>query len=535
MALEASGATVSMPESIPLQRNPVLKARSGLDVVAEDDRVGLLASWDRLMSVGASRRLIHLAVDCSESAATFCGFDLREKHGVVVAVFIPADGSDGPAPVVRELLPVKPRFATIHKDENSFMLKVSESVTELLGWDSKDMEGHRSIEFMHPDDHALAVDNWMEMIAAPGPARRVRLRHRHIDGSWVWFEVTNHNLLADPDHGCIVSEMVDISEEMAAHEELRAHEQLLEQLAEALPLGLFRLDTDGKIVYTNARLHEMVGVERADTVRAQLVTVIESDWPVLEQALTAVLREGESADVAVELRASPKAPPRCCAINLRPLSDSDDVVSGAIACVSDVTDNVRMHEELKQRATYDELTGCYNRPSIMRALEAELASDQRTGAVAVMFIDFDRFKEINDRYGHAAGDRLLSAVAHRLKHAIRDGDLIGRIGGDEFLIVCPESGGPKSAEGLAERLEQAARATVRVRGARIVPEVSIGVACPTGAVTDADSLVAEADRAMYDRKRERNTQPAIAERRGTSERAGVKRSRRGELHRAPKR
>ena len=102
------------------------------------------------------------------------------------------------------------------------------------------MVGHRSIEFIHPDDHALAIDNWMEMLALPGPGRRVRLRHRRKDGSWVWFEVTNHNLLDDPDHGCVVCEIVDISEEMAAHEELRAREQLLDRLAEAIPLGLSR-------------------------------------------------------------------------------------------------------------------------------------------------------------------------------------------------------------------------------------------------------------------------------------------------------
>ena len=224
MALEASGAAVPMPESIPLQRNTVLQARSGIDAVAERDRLGLFTTWDRVLSVGASRRLIHLA-DSPESAATFCGFDLRETHGVIVAVFIPADEANGAVPCLHDLPPVKPRVATIHKDENSFIIKINETITKLLGWDASDMLGRRSLEFIHPEDRALAIDNWMEMVAAPGPARPVRLRHRHIDGGWVWFEVTNHNLLADPDHGYITCVMVDISEEMTAYEEIEAQQQ----------------------------------------------------------------------------------------------------------------------------------------------------------------------------------------------------------------------------------------------------------------------------------------------------------------------
>jgi PAS domain-containing protein len=120
----------------------------------------------------------------------------------------------------------------------------------------------------------------------------------------VWFDVTNHNLLQDPAHLCIVAEMVDISEEMAAHEEVREHEELLEQLAEAMPLGLLKLDSDGRIVYPNARLHEIVGVGRVSTARAQLAKVASTDRPVVEQALEAVLREGRPADIEVQLRLS---------------------------------------------------------------------------------------------------------------------------------------------------------------------------------------------------------------------------------------
>jgi diguanylate cyclase (GGDEF)-like protein/PAS domain S-box-containing protein len=356
----------------------------------------------------------------------------------------------------------------------------------------------------------LAIDNWMEMLASPGPGRRVRLRHRRRDESWVWLEASNHNLLNDPDHRCVVSEMVDISEEMAAHEELRAREQLLDGVAEAIPVGLFQVDGNRHIVYTNDRLHEILGVAQSESVEVQLATVADADKPVLGGALEEVLREGLQADIEVELRLPPTGELRFCAISLRALGQGGGTVKGAIACVSDITDSARMRDELKRRATFDELTGCYNRASIMTVLEENIASGQRHAERAVVFVDLDGFKAVNDQYGHAAGDELLSIVARRLGDVVRDGDMVGRIGGDEFLAVCPDIGGSGQAMKLAERMAEAQSAEVRVAKGRLVVRVSIGVAWSSGEAVDADTIVAQADNAMYESKREGAGQPKFA-------------------------
>ena len=508
-ALRHDGVSVAMPESVPLQRNSVLEARSGLDLVLHDDRVRLLTTWDQVLAGGAARCPAHLAGH-PDITVMFCGLDLRETHGVVLAVFPPADAVDSPVLQAREIPKVTPRFATLCKDERSFIVKIDEAMTQILGWSAEEMVGRRSIEFIHPDDHALAIENWMEMLASPGPGRRVRLRHRRRDESWVWLEVTNHNLLDDPDHRCVVSEMVDISDEMATHEELRAREQLLDRLAGAVPVGLFQVDADRHIVYTNDRLHQILGVERADTVEAQLATVTDADRPTLDRALDEVLGEGLHADIEVELRLSPSRELRFCTISLRSLSQDDGTINGAIACVADVTDSACMREELKRRATFDELTGCYNRASIMLALEANIASGQRQAERAVVFVDLDSFKAVNDQHGHAAGDELLSIVAQRLQGVVRDGDMVGRIGGDEFLVVCPDIGGPDQAMKLAERLAQALREEAYVATRSIVEQVSIGVAWSSGEGADADAIVAQADSAMYESKREGTGQPKLA-------------------------
>ncbi len=502
------GVMAAMPDSVPLRSNPVQKARSGLDLIMLDDEV--LNGWDRMLAEGAAQYPVH-PIGRPDITGTVYALDLRDTYGVIVTVEVFAPGELPEGMPSRSAAPaVTPRFATLRKDGTGLIIAVDEALTEILGWSGEEMVGHRSTEFIHPDDQALAIDNWLQMLAYPGPGRRVRLRHRRKDESWVWLEATNHNLLDDPDHECVVSELVDISDEMAAQEELRAREQLLDGVAEAIPLGLFQLDRDRHIVYTNARLHKILGVERTDTFPSQFATLAESHRAIMEDTLDAVLGEGLQADIEVELCLPGSGETRFCAIGLRALSEEDGTINGAIACVSDITDSARMREELRRRATFDELTGCYNRSSIMSALEANIANGHRHAERAVVFVDLDSFKLVNDRYGHAVGDQLLSIVAQRLQSVVRDEDMVGRIGGDEFLIVCPEIGGPEQAMRLAERIARGQREAVCVTACSLDAQVSIGVAWSSGEGAAADAMVALADSAMYESKREGAGLPKLA-------------------------
>jgi len=113
----------------------------------------------------------------------------------------------------------------------------------------------------------------------------VPLRHRRVDGGWVWFEVTNHNRLADPACGDVLADMIDVSEEMAAQEEVKAHESLLHRLAETLPIGVFQVGPDRRIVYQNERLGTMLGAQPVVSLEEQLATLTADDRISLEAAL----------------------------------------------------------------------------------------------------------------------------------------------------------------------------------------------------------------------------------------------------------
>jgi diguanylate cyclase (GGDEF)-like protein/PAS domain S-box-containing protein len=492
-ALNEAGLYVEMPDSIALGENPVMTGRSGLDGASDGDRARLLSNWERVMRIGAARCVIAPA---NFGPIALHILDLRESHGVLFSMLVgaePQEAESSEEGTIEHERPV-PRFATITKDVQAHIGSIDDAITAILGWSPEEMIGHRSLDFVHADDHQLAVDNWVQMMAQPGPARRVRQRLRHRDGSWVWFEIINHNLLEDPDHGCVVSEMVDISEEMAAHEEVRARGQLLDRLAETVPVGLIQIDAEANVVYTNDRLHEILGTARAETLGDQLAALGASDRVLVGEAVARVLKEGSGADVEVELWLGAQETPRYCTVSLRALTHEDGTVSGAIGCVADVTDGTRMREELRKRATTDELTGCLNRAAILHALEDHIACGKRRAERAIMFIDLDEFKAINDHYGHSAGDELLRTVAKQLRSAVREEDLVGRIGGDEFLIVCPDVGGAHRAVRLAERIEKTLRDSV---------SASIGVAWSCGEDGADGELLERADRAMYAAKRRR--------------------------------
>jgi diguanylate cyclase (GGDEF)-like protein len=209
----------------------------------------------------------------------------------------------------------------------------------------------------------------------------------------------------------------------------------------------------------------------------------------------------------VQVHPSDDARTRRCTLRLRPLTDRKGIVNGAVVCVEDVTASVQLRAELERRASHDLLTRLLNRASALAALEGALASQGRRGTAAI-FIDLDDFKGVNDRLGHLAGDELLRTVADRLAITVRGGDPLGRIGGDEFLVVCPGMAGPKPALEVADRIAHALRQPARLAGATLELRASVGVA-HTRRPVRADLLVQHADAAMYCSKRHGEGRPVL--------------------------
>ena len=504
-AIAEDGMYVDVPPSLAIDPDHVLHARSTLQLVVPAESELVLATWERARATGGATAQLHLRSD-PRRAAVIHFMDLRARHGVYVGVLVSDDGVA--LPDIGQIAPTPPRIARVRKNELAVFTEVDDAIIRLLDRPAEALLGHRSLEFIHPDDQERAIQTWMQMLSEPDRAQpAVRLRHQRSDGAWIWFEVTNHNRLADPSAAHVLAEMIDISDEMAAHEALEAREQLLRRLAETLPIGVFQVLSDGRIAYTNERLATILGVRAAGTLDEQLSTVTAEDRPLVDMSLDAALRSGIDGDLEIQVRPASDLRARRCMLRIRTLTDGAGGVTGAVVSVEDVTESAQLRAELERRASHDMLTRLLNRASVVSALEAVLAVPA-PGGTAVIFIDLDDFKDVNDRLGHLAGDELLRVVADRLAISVRGGDPLGRIGGDEFLVVCPRVGGAAPALAVAERIAEALRQPVRLAGTSVPVRASVGVAY-AGGRTRADLLVRQADSAMYLSKRQAEGRPVV--------------------------
>jgi len=496
-ALGSDGTLLPMPEAVPLRGQGALNEGWGLDLLTADGQLSFIEALGRSKHEPIVRFETHLLAAPAQIMTVHL-FDVRPEYGVHIIV-IESPDLDLVHQSVAARNALKRTVGHIKRDALSVFMEADEATTDLLGWAQEDLIGHGTVEFVHPEDVEGAIESWIEMRSGKAIGQ-IRLRYRHATGRYVWLEVTNENFLDDPDKGYVLSELVDISEQMAELVALRDREHLLARLAEALPIGILHLHADGEVVYTNELLVAQLG--KIDSTDALIRSVVESDRPFLENALRYAL-QGSFGNLEVGVRHG--LVERRCEVTFRTLASDRDSVDGVIVCVADVTDRSRLRAELEHRASYDALSGCLNRMATVTALERAL---REASQVAVAYIDLDRFKAVNDEMGHAAGDELLRVTAARLRSAIRIDDRLGRIGGDEFVVICPRGDGDFEEEGLAARLTDAINGDVMFARQRIPLRASVGTAISHPDEIDAEAVLHRADMAMYVVKHQSRTDAA---------------------------
>ena len=392
------------------------------------------------------------------------------------------------------------------RNESGVITAIDDSIVEVLGWRPDQIVGSPSTVFIHPDDQPTAIGAWFAMLGIPGATRTFRGRYRTAEGEWRWIDCENTNLLDDPDDPHVSTVIRPAAANaQGLEEELRAREELIARLTDALPVGVFQVGRDRGVVFTNGRLHHILGAAPAAHMTNLFAVVTDHDRRRLETAVDAALagREVDGLELHFEVVVPHPdfATTRVCEVSLRPLTDGANAVTGAIGCLIDVTESVDLRRELELRASTDTLTGCLNRAAIFEFLDLALRSARESqSGVAAIFVDLDRFKAINDCHGHAAGDKALLTVAARIRSAIRTGDVLGRLGGDEFLVVCPGVPSWEAVAPVAQRISESLRGHLDVAEGRLELGASVGVAWTDRVDESPDALTARADRAMYESK-----------------------------------
>jgi len=507
-AVNYQGIYQDLPPHLPVRGHDELKDRA-FDLVDGDDRVRMFDGWRLTRQNGAAAVAVVLA---SGGPATFYFLDTSEAYGVLVVVMVPGESiGDELLAELEADVPARSRFGRFWRNDICRVVKLDAAAEQLLGFDLDGIRAQEAVEFLHPEDRDLGYDNWIETISSPGIARRWRGRHLHADGSYRWIEFTNTYTPEGLEAGTVLSEMMDVSQEMAANERAREREELLQRLAESLPTGIVQIDLGRRIVFTNSRLHQIVGTGPKPTLVEQFVTAEPEDRRKLASAVDRVIGSGADVDLDLRFAARGDAPAQTCRLIARALHDANGSVAGAVLTVEDITEATILRRELEQRANFDLLTSCNNRASTMARLDWLLAQTASpTAGTAVIFLDLDEFKPINDRLGHGAGDQVLATVADRLRLAVRDHDLVGRLGGDEFLAVCPGVDRPEVALAVAERIARHLKEPLQLGDVVLELKASMGIAWSRNRVTTGERLVARADAAMYEAKRRHDGKPFVA-------------------------
>jgi diguanylate cyclase (GGDEF)-like protein len=306
-----------------------------------------------------------------------------------------------------------------------------------------------------------------------------------------------------------VSALADLGGDVASRklmeERLRHSEAQLRAILDVVDQGIGLWDLDGRLVYANPpvrRLFDLPGAGGDLNLHDARLGLTAEDGSLLDVhgfPPSRALQTGRSESATLRF-VSAKGEERFVMASAHPLRDpTDGTLLGAVTSMSDVTDlKVRQHS-LEAVARHDPLTGLPNRLLLMDRLDQATEASRRSGSIlAVCFLDLDGFKTVNDRFGHAAGDELLREVARRLKGALRGGDTVARIGGDEFVLLLSGASARAEIDRALERRTSMARLPVELPSRQVVQlSASVGVAAFPDDATEPQQLLRCADAAMY--------------------------------------
>ncbi|HEV3153473.1 MAG TPA: EAL domain-containing protein [Candidatus Baltobacteraceae bacterium] len=349
-------------------------------------------------------------------------------------------------------------------------------------------------------------------VNARGTADGIEYYERALRGETVHFEVPWYDRFLEvhlrpvpgPGDDRIVGAAYDITSRVVTERALRENEARLDQAQEIAHLGSWRYDfASGRIAWSRElfRLYGLAPTEDLTVPERVLFDYVHpDDQDALSEAMNRAreMKLGFAIDHRIVLT---DGSVRWVQRTASPLVAEDGTVTGLVGTQLDITERKRAEEELTFLAHHDPLTNLPNRALFTDRLSQALAQSRRNGTcVAVLFLDVDRFKNVNDTLGHAAGDRVLREIGSRLKARLRDGDTVARMGGDEFAVVVTAVEHAEKAADVAQTVRDAVTPPIVIDGRELHFTVSIGISVAPQDTAGVAELIANADTAMYQAK-----------------------------------
>jgi diguanylate cyclase (GGDEF)-like protein/PAS domain S-box-containing protein len=386
-------------------------------------------------------------------------------------------------------------------------LKVNQALCGIVGYSEQEMLGLTYRDITHPADLAMISAHATKLLAGEIATYEVEKRYVHKEGRDVYV-LLSMSLVCDANDAPLyfICQIQNISARKSTEEALFVEQERARVTLDSIGDAVLTTDTAGNIGYLNAVAEKMTGWSREEAAGRPLTEVFHivdhvtrqparnpakmalAENKTVSMAAGVVLIRRDGSEVGVEDSAAP-------------IHDRDGKVSGAVLVFHDVTVSRGMTEKMAHLAQHDALTDLPNRVLLNERIAQAIALARRHGRkAAVLFLDVDRFKHVNDSLGHAMGDKLLLSVATRLLACVRVSDTVSRQGGDEFLVLLPDIERSQDAARFAAKMLAAQAMPHPIDGKELHVTMSIGIGLYPDDGQDADTVIKSADIAMYHAK-----------------------------------
>ncbi|MFC5509770.1 putative bifunctional diguanylate cyclase/phosphodiesterase [Massilia jejuensis] len=385
------------------------------------------------------------------------------------------------------------------------MIFLSAGVEKLTGYPASAFTGENAMSYaslIHPDDRAKVADDTNLAIRE---RRAFQFSYRIMNASgklrWVW----EQGAAVFDAHGKVVALegfIADITVLRRADELALEQSSLLDKARDAI----FVMDMGSRITYWNKGAERLYGWEAKEAVGQRMSELLCDDRAAYSEAYKMALDEGEWVGELHQFRRDGSLLHADSRWTVVPADPASGVPQKILVFSTDISERKNNEARIHRLAYFDALTELPNRASLHDHLRRALLGSARSRKVgALMFLDLDNFKTLNDTHGHAAGDMLLQAVARRLEQSVREADMVARLGGDEFVIlVLPEEetmeAAAHQAETVAAKVVAAMRAPFQLADFMYSVSASVGVTMISGATDTVESTLKQADTAMYQAK-----------------------------------
>jgi diguanylate cyclase (GGDEF)-like protein/PAS domain S-box-containing protein len=525
---QAVNAVSGLSAALFQHEKDLLQAR--IDVDTADRQLALASvlavlAVTVLLTVWQSRRITTDVGTVSRVAASLAGGDLtgrarvrsRDEIGVMATAF------NGMAERLQAMVEEQQRAERTLRAERDFVDAVVDVAGSLVlvldnrgrivrfnracelitGYGFDEVVGKACSElFLGPEDRTCVEAHFADL--SPG-----KFPH-NFECAWLtrggdqrWIAWSNTALVDDSGAVThVIATGIDVTAQRAAEGGLREAKERFQKAFDHASIGMCLVDVHGRFTQVNRALCDMLGRDEPELLALRIADVTHPDDISATNATVAVATTGHAAPHRLEKRyLRPDGRIVWAQVTICTIHSENGESPYFVTQVEDVTERREAEARLVRQALHDPLTGLPNRTLLMDRLRQVLArADRHPEVTAVLFIDLDGFKDVNDSLGHDVGDEVLREVGRRLQGHIRPLDTVARLGGDEFVVLCQDLAGEQNVVEISERLAGVLSEPVAVGTFEVVVTASVGIALANGRKPAPEDLLREADAAMYGAK-----------------------------------